>query len=139
MAPHEKTERRGMTSPTITTSAANAITAANAAIAADDRDLQAQWDAAPTPFIAWANRSSPEVRARRAKLFAALDAARGVATGQRENRVLNSAGKPQATLARATTNQIKIDPAKTVEQIAAAAVRSSQINRPAKASKKVAA
>lgn len=128
-----------MTSPTITTAAANAITAANAAIAADDRDLQAQWDAAPTPFIAWANRSSPEVRARRAKLFAALDAARGVATGQRETRALNTAGKPQATLARATTNQIKLDPAKTVEQIAAAAVRSSQLTRPAKASKKVAA
>ena len=128
-----------MTSPTITTAAANAITAANAAIAADDRDLQAQWDAAPTPFIAWANRSSPEVRARRAKLFAALDAARGVATGQRETRALNTAGKPQATLARATKNNIVLDPAKTVEQIAAAAVRSSQITRPAKASKKVAA
>ena len=128
-----------MTSPTITTAAANAITAANAAIAADDRDLQAQWDAAPTPFIAWANRSSPEVRARRAKLFAALDAARGVATGQRETRALNTAGKPQATLARATTNQIRLDPAKTVEQIAAAAVRSSQLTRPVKASKKVAA
>ena len=127
-----------MTSPTITTSAANAITAANAAIAADDRDLQAQWDAAPDPFTAWANRSSPEVRARRAKLFADLAAAQAVATGQRENRVLNTAGKPQATLARATTNNIVLDPAKTVEQIAAAAVRSSQINRPAKASKKVA-
>lgn len=53
--------------------------------------------------------------------------------------VLNTAGKPQATLARATTNQIRLDPAKTVEQIAAAAVRSSQLTRPVKASKKVAA
>ena len=52
--------------------------------------------------------------------------------------VLNTAGKPQATLARATTNNIRLDPAKTVEQIAAAAVRSSQINRPAKGSKRVA-
>ena len=128
-----------MTSPTITTSAANAITAANAAIAADDRDLQAQWDAAPDPFTAWANRSSPEVRARRAKLFAALDAARGVATGQRETRALNTAGRPQATLARATTNNIRLDPAKTVEQIAVAVVRSSQLTRPVKASKKLAA
>ena len=51
--------------------------------------------------------------------------------------VLNTAGRPQATLARATTNQIKLDPAKTVEQIAAAAVRSSQLTRPVKASKKV--
>ena len=57
---------------------------------------------------------------------------------QRETRALNTAGKAQATLARATTNNIRLDPAKTVEQIAAAAVRSSQINRPAKASKKVA-
>jgi len=127
-----------MTSPTITTSAANAITAANAAIAADDRDLQAQWDAAPDPFTAWANRSSPEVRARRAKLFADLAAAQAVATAQRSGRTLNTAGRFQATLARATTNNIRIDPAKTVEQIAAAAVRSSQLSRPAKASKKVA-
>jgi len=128
-----------MTSPTITTSAANAITAANAAIAADDRDLQAQWDAAPTPFIAWANRISPEVRARRAKLFANLEAARTVASDQRAGRTLNTAGRFQATLARATTNNIRLDPAKTVEQIAVAAVRSSQLTRPVKASKKVAA
>jgi len=128
-----------MTSPTITTAAANAITAANAAIAADDLRVAEDWADARTPWQAVAQRCSPEVRARRAKLFAALDAARGVATGQRENRVLNTAGKPQATLARATTNNIRLDPAKTVEQIAAAAVRSSQINRPAKASKKVAA
>jgi len=58
--------------------------------------------------------------------------------GVRPVLVLNTAGRPQATLARATTNQIKLDPAKTVEQIAAAAVRSSQLSRPAKASKKVA-
>ena len=58
---------------------------------------------------------------------------------QRETRALNTAGKPQATLARATKNNIVLDPAKTVEQIAVAAVRSSQINRPAKASKKLAA
>lgn len=126
-----------MTSPTITTSAANAITAANAAIAADDRDLQAQWDAAPDQFTAWANRSSPEVRARLAKLFAALDAARGVATGQRETRALNTAGRLQATLARSTTNQITLDPAKTVEDFAVQAIRHAQIERPAKASKKV--
>ena len=126
-----------MTSPTITTSAANAITAANAAIADDDRDLQAQWDAAPDPFTAWANRSSPEVRARRAKLFADLAAAQAVATGQRSGRTLNTAGKPQATLARATTNQIRLDPAKTVEDFAVQAIRHAQIERPAKASKKV--
>ena len=50
--------------------------------------------------------------------------------------VLNTAGKPQATLARATTNQIRLDPAKTVEQIAAAAVRPSQLNRPLRAAKR---
>ena len=51
--------------------------------------------------------------------------------------VLNTAGKPQATLARATTNNIRLDPAKTVEQLTAQAIRGSQINRPAKGSKRV--
>ena len=51
--------------------------------------------------------------------------------------VLNTAGKPQATLARATTNQITLDPAKTVEDFAVQAIRHAQIERPAKASKKV--
>ena len=51
--------------------------------------------------------------------------------------VLNTAGRPQATLARATTNNISIAPSKTVEQVATAVIRSSQINRPVKASKKV--
>ena len=127
-----------MTSPTITTAAANAITAANAAIAADDLRVAEDWADARTPWQAVAQRCSPEVRARRAKLFAALDAARGVATGQRENRVLNTAGKPQATLARAVMNNISIAPSKTVEQVAAAVIRSSQINRPARGSKKAA-
>ena len=125
-----------MTSPTITTSAANAITAANAAIAADDRDLQAQWDAAPDPFTAWANRSSPEVRARRAKLFADLAAAQAVATAQRSGRTLNTAGRFQATLARATTNNITLGPAKTVEDFARSAIRESQLNRPLRAAKR---
>ena len=126
-----------MTSPTITTSAANAITAANAAIAADDRDLQAQWDAAPDPFTAWANRSSPEVRARRAKLFADLAAAQAVATAQRAGRTLNTAGRFQATLARASKNNIVLDPKKTVEQQAAAAVKTSQMNRPEQRNKRI--
>lgn len=125
-----------MTSPTITTAAANAITAANAAIAADDRDLQAQWDAAPDPFTAWANRSSPEVRARRAKLFADLAAAQAVATAQRSGRTLNTAGRFQATLARATTNNITLGPAKTVEDFARSAIRESQLNRPLRAAKR---
>lgn len=51
--------------------------------------------------------------------------------------VLNTAGKPQATLARATTNNIRLDPAKTVEDFAVQAIRHAQIERPAKASKKV--
>lgn len=51
--------------------------------------------------------------------------------------VLNTAGKPQATLARATTNNIRLDPAKTVEQLAVQAIRHAQISRPVKASKKV--
>lgn len=53
-------------------------------------------------------------------------------------KLLNSAGRPQATLAPAVMNNISIAPSKTVEQVAAAVIRSSQINRPAKASKKVA-
>ena len=52
--------------------------------------------------------------------------------------VLNTAGKPQATLARATANGISVDPTKTLEQLTAQAIRGSQINRPAKGSKKVA-
>ena len=51
--------------------------------------------------------------------------------------VLNTAGKPQATLARATTNQITLAPAKTVEDFAVQAIRHAQISRPVKASKKV--
>ena len=54
-------------------------------------------------------------------------------------RVLNAAGRPQATLATATLNNISIGPKKTVEQAAAAALRKSQFDRPAKVSKKVAA
>lgn len=125
-----------MTSPTITTSAANAITAANAAIAADDLIVKAEWDAAPNPFIAWANRIRPEVRARRAKLFAELAAAQAVATAQRAGRTLNTAGRFQATLARATTNNITLGPAKTVEDFARSAIRESQLNRPLRAAKR---
>ena len=53
--------------------------------------------------------------------------------------VLNAAGRPQATLARATTNNIRLDPAKTVEDFAVQAIRHAQISRPVKASKKLAA
>ena len=56
----------------------------------------------------------------------------------RRNGHVVIAGDGQATLGN-TPGGITIGPAKTVEQIAAAAVRSSQINRPAKASKKLAA
>lgn len=53
-------------------------------------------------------------------------------------KLLNSAGRPQATLAPAVMNNISIAPSKTVEQVATAVIRSSQINRPAKGSKKAA-
>ncbi len=117
----------------------NAVANAYAAIRADDMRIAEEWADARTPWQAVAQRCSPETRARRNALFAVLRAAQEAASTRRGNKkLLNAAGKPQATLARATTNNIRLDPAKTVEQIAAAAVRSSQINRPAKASKKVA-
>lgn len=50
--------------------------------------------------------------------------------------VLNTAGRPQATLARATTSNIRLDPAKTVEQLCVSAIRESQLNRPLRAGKR---
>ena len=117
--------------------ATRSVEKAHAAIKADDLNLQEQWDAARSPFIAIANRTSTETRARRAKLFADLEAAQATTKQHRENRVLNTAGRPQATLARATANGISVDPTKTLEQVTAQAIRGSQISRPAKASKKV--
>ena len=117
----------------------HAVAAAYAAIKADDVRLQDEWDAARTPWQAVAQRCSPETRARRSALFAALRAAQEAASTRRGNKkLLNSAGRPQATLAPAVMNNISIAPSKTVEQVAAAVIRSSQINRPAKGSKKVA-
>ena len=121
---------------TITHAATAAITAANAAIAADDRRLAEEWASARTPFAAWRARIDPATRARRAKLFDALARAKAAAQGQRDKRMLNAAGKPQATLERATTNQITLDPAATVEQLAASAIRHSQVNRPLRAGKR---
>ena len=53
--------------------------------------------------------------------------------------VLNAAGRPQATLARATTNNITIGPAKTLEELVVTSIRNSQIERPVKKSAKMAA
>lgn len=50
--------------------------------------------------------------------------------------VLNTSGRPQATLARAKTNNITLTPAMTLEQEVAAAIRNSQIDRPLRAAKR---
>lgn len=116
----------------------NAVAAAYAAIRADDMRIAEEWADARTPWQAVAQRCSHETRARRSALFAALRAAQEAASTQRGNKkLLNSAGRPQASLAPAVMNNISLGPRKTVEQIAVAAVRSSQINRP-KGSKKAA-
>ena len=119
-----------------------ALTACNAAVSDDDERLAREWRAAKSPFAAWANRVHPSTVARRAPLIEAAQQARTELAAYKSRRqggglVLNTAGKPQATLARATTNQIKLDPAKTVEDFAVQAIRHAQISRPVKASKKV--
>ena len=114
----------------------NAVANAYAAIRADDMRIAEEWADARTPWQAVAQRCSPETRARRAALFAALERAKGARSTN--GKLLNSAGRPQATLAPAVMNNISIAPSKTVEQVATAVIRSSQINRPAKGSKKVA-
>ena len=117
----------------------NAVAAAYAAIRADDMRIAEEWADARTPWQAVAQRCSPETRARRSALFAVLRAAQEAASTRRGYKeLLNSAGRPQATLAPAVMNNISIAPSKTVEQVATAVIRSSQINRPAKGSKKVA-
>ena len=117
----------------------NAVAAAYAAIRADDMRIAEEWADARTPWQAVAQRCSPETRARRSALFAVLRAAQEAASTRRGyKKLLNSAGRPQATLAPAVMNNISIAPSKTVEQVATAVIRSSQINRPAKGSKKVA-
>lgn len=68
----------------------NAVDAAYAAIKADDVRLQDEWDAARTPWQAVAQRCSPETRARRAALFAALERAKGARSTN--GKLLNSAG-----------------------------------------------
>ena len=118
-------------------SPANAVANAYAAIRADDMRIAEEWADARTPWQAVAQRCSPETRARRNALFAVLRAAQEAASTRRGNKkLLNAAGRRQATLGN-TPGGITIGPAKTVEQIAVAAVRSSQINRPAKGSKRV--
>jgi hypothetical protein len=118
----------------------NAVANAYAAIRADDMRIAEEWADARTPWQAVAQRCSPETRARRSALFAVLRAAQEAASTQRGNKkLLNAAGRRQATLAPAVMNNISIAPSKTVEQVATAVIRSSQINRPAKGSKKVAA
>lgn len=46
-------------------------------------------------------------------------------------KVLNSAGRPQATLAPAVMNNITIGPPKTAEEIATAALKKSRVERSA--------
>ena len=121
-----------------------ALTACNAAVSDDDERLAREWRAAKSPFAAWANRVHPSTVARRAPLIEAAQQARTELAAYKSRRqggglVLNTAGRPQATLARATANGISVDPTKTLEQLTAQAIRGSQINRPAKGSKKVAA
>lgn len=128
-----------MTSPTITititTSAANAITAANAAIAADDLRVAEEWADARTPWQAVAQRCSPETRARRAALFATLERAKGTRTTG--GKLLNSAGRRQATL-EPMPSRIGIARPKTVEEIAAAALTTSRVERSAQPSNRYA-
>ena len=119
-----------------------ALTACNAAVSDDDERLAREWRAAKSPFAAWANRVHPSTVARRAPLIEAAQQARTELAAYKSRRqggglVLNTAGRPQATLARATANGISVDPTKTLEQLTAQAIRGSQINRPAKGSKKV--
>jgi hypothetical protein len=117
----------------------NAVANAYAAIRADDMRIAEEWADARTPWQAVAQRCSPETRARRSALFAVLRAAQEAASTRRGNKkLLNAAGRRQATLGYAPGG-ITIGPRKTVEQIAVAAVRSSQLTRPVKASKKLAA
>ena len=119
------------------------LATANAAIAADDLAIAADWKAARTPFAAIAHRTSPEKRAYRASLFQSaqearegLQALRAVHSGR---RVLNARGLPQATLAPAVLNNITIGPAKTLEERVVTSIRNSQIERPVKKSAKMAA
>ena len=117
----------------------NAVANAYAAIRADDMRIAEEWADARTPWQAVAQRCSPETRARRSALFAALRAAQAAASTRRGNKkLLNSAGRLQASLAPAVLNNIALGPRKTVEQVATAVIRSSQLTRPVKASKKVA-
>lgn len=82
-----------------------ALGRANAAVVEDDERTKAEWDAARTPFQAWANHMSPENRARRAAVMAPALAIRAELAELRGNqgKTLNSAGRPQATLALAVT------------------------------------
>ena len=119
------------------------LATANAAISADDLAIAADWKAARTPFAAIAQRTSPEKRAYRASLFqSAQEAREGLqalrAGAFKKARVLNARGLPQATLAPAVLNNITIGPAKTLEERVVTSIRNAQIERPAKASKKVA-
>ena len=80
----------------------NAVANAYAAIRADDMRIAEEWADARTPWQAVAQRCSPETRARRSALFAALRAAQEAASTRRgSKKLLNSAGRPQATLAPA--------------------------------------
>lgn len=115
-----------------------ALARANAVAAKDDERTAAEWAAARNPFEAWRNHMAPHNRALRLAAMEPVFVVRDKLYTLRASKgVLNTAGRPQATLARATTNQIRLDPAKTVEQLAVQAIRGSQINRPAKGSKKV--
>ena len=121
-----------------------ALTACNAAVSDDDERLAREWRAAKSPFAAWANRVHPSTVARRAPLIEAAQQARTELAAYKSRRqggglVLNTAGKPQATLARATTNNITIGPAKTLEERVVTSIRNSQIERPVKKSAKMAA
>lgn len=119
------------------------LATANAAIAADDLAIAADWKAARTPFAAIAQRTSPEKRAYRASLFQLAQEAREGLQALRSvhsvKRVLNARGLPQATLAPAVLNNITIGPAKTLEERVVTSIRNSQIERPAKKSAKMAA
>jgi hypothetical protein len=116
-----------------------ALARANAVAAKDDERTAAEWAAARNPFEAWRNHMAPHNRALRLAAMEPVFAARDKLYTLRASKgVLNTAGRQQATLERATTNNIVINPAKTVEQRATDAVRQSHFERPVKASKKVA-
>ena len=115
-----------------------ALAQANAAVVADDERSKAEWDAARTPFQAWANHMTPANRARRAAVMAPAIAIRAELAELRGSRgkTLDAQGRATVDLARKSSHITTISPALTVEQQVTSAIRHAQIERPLKVSKR---